>query len=324
MRRRSVVLGIDCGGTSTQSAVVDVTGRVLALGSGGPSNPLSVGVEMAKQAVMEAVQTAVPDEHASWDIEAVHVGAADEDFTPESPHLAFLKQYGPVSVSSDVLTAWAGAGLTQPGAVLVAGTGSIAAAVDAQGRMVRFGGWGHLLGDEGSAYWIGIQAIRCLVGQWQMDQRSGFLVKQLAQHMGWTSVDDVWPWVYQDTRVETSRREIASLASLVDAAAVQGDEDARSILEQAAVHLAALAGSVLDHCPEQRLWYCGGVFRSPFLLIRFLKAVQEQYPAAEVLPQAFGGHIGAALLAWRQVGLSADSNFCGVLDQSMKEMEPHG
>ncbi len=314
---KGVVLGIDCGGTSTQCVILDDTGRIVAQGQAGPSNPLSVGVPLAEAAVKDAVEQGLRDLPEEVAVLGVHVGAADEDFSAASPHLAFLQHYGKVTLSSDVLTAWAGASLLQPGAVLVAGTGSIAAAVDEHLNMKRFGGWGHILGDEGSAYWIGLQAIRCLLQRWERQEKLYGLPGRVAESMNWQDPNDVWPWVYQPI---LPRQEIASLAALVDTAANEGDGEGQAILDLAAQQLASLACQVLKVIDSQQLWYSGGVFHSHYLRKAFAEGIRVFYPAAEISAPRSSGAVGAALLAWNDHGGVLDSNFVSVLRRSIEEV----
>ncbi|MDB4893831.1 MAG: hypothetical protein JWN15_93, partial [Firmicutes bacterium] len=158
-----IVLGIDGGGTKTRCLAADGAGCILGEGLAGPSNYQVLGMDGAVAAVMAAVAEALGVAGADLaDVEAVCAGLAGvgrpEDHAVMTAALPFA---APVKlrVVPDAHIALAGALGGQPGAVVISGTGSIAYGIDAGGRTARAGGWGWLLGDEGSGSDIGKRAI---------------------------------------------------------------------------------------------------------------------------------------------------------------------
>ncbi len=134
---------------------------------------------------------------------------------------------GPVTVVGDVVTAFAAGSPATSGAVLIAGTGAIAAAVHA-GAVVRTAdGLGWLLGDEGSGRWLGLQAVRVAVRNW-----SAPLAGQIAARAGVTSADEMVYWAQA-----LPWEEIGALAPLVCSAARAGDAHASAIVAEAVTHL---------------------------------------------------------------------------------------
>lgn len=133
----------------------------------------------------------------------------------------------------------------RPGIVLISGTGSIAYGRNSQGRAARAGGWGPLLGDEGSSFWIGAEGLRR--GLW-----SG--------------------------RTPRSVRETASLAPKVFSLAQKGNPKARRIALEGARQLRALAEKVRkelslpENCPVR---LHGGTFQNPY----FLRLIKREIPA---------------------------------------------
>ena len=212
-------------------------GALLGAGKGGPANPLSVGEDAAAQAIPEAVQ-ASPAGLAPQRVAAVHVGSADEALDPTAPYLTYLRCFPKVTVSSDVYAAWAGAGPLQPGTIVAVGTGSMALAVTVDGRQMRRGGWGYLLGDEGSAYSIGIAALRSP----RPSGSRGFWITPSCCSFSSTSRPGPWRSCGSGcTGKKMPRAEIAGLSRAVDQWAAQGSTPAKTILARAGEEIEGLA-----------------------------------------------------------------------------------
>jgi N-acetylglucosamine kinase-like BadF-type ATPase len=183
------------------------------------------------------------------------------------------------------------------GIVILAGTGSIAYGLDASGRSARAGGYGYLLADEGSGYWLGQEALRAVVKSSDGRGPKTELVERVLGSLGIASVDELLPLVYEQ---EMPKYKIAALASLVEAARAAGDAVAGRIIEGAASELALGARSVgrqLDLGQQPfPVVLAGGVFRAcptlPALLQQRLEMPLAQLRRLEVEPA-----MGAVALA---------------------------
>src|SRR6202171_32214 len=153
--RARFVMGIDGGATKTLAAVLDLEDHALHLAQRGPSNQDSVGTELAVGALLEAAAEAL--ERAGTP--QGELGAAVRGGTSTATHVRPARAEAGVVVN-DVVGAWATATGAGPGIGVIAGTGSNVLGVGADGRAWRAGGWGHLLEEEGSGYWLGIQSIK--------------------------------------------------------------------------------------------------------------------------------------------------------------------
>ncbi|GID70799.1 N-acetylglucosamine kinase [Actinoplanes cyaneus] len=222
-----LVVGVDAGGTASTAVVATTGGTVVGRGRSGPGNPLTAGAGNAAAAVAAAVESAL-GEHSPALVRAATLGIAGPATAAQfAPALAALGVTGPVTVVGDVVTAFAAGSPATSGAVLIAGTGAIAAAVHA-GAVVRTAdGLGWLLGDEGSGRWLGLQAVRVAVRDW-----SAPLAAQIAARAGVTSADDLVYWAQA-----LPWEQIGALAPLVCAAARGGDTHASAIVGQAVSHL---------------------------------------------------------------------------------------
>jgi N-acetylglucosamine kinase-like BadF-type ATPase len=126
------------------------------------------------------------------------------------------------------------------GLAVVAGTGSIAHGLTPDGRTARAGGWGHLLGDEGSAYWLAVAGLRAVAAAADGDGPQTCLTPRLLGALGLTEPQDLIPTVYADGY---DRAALAALAPLVLSAAAE-DAVAAEIVDGATRALAGAAAAV--------------------------------------------------------------------------------
>jgi len=157
------IVGVDGGGTRTRARLTNFDGGMLGYGEAGPSG-LGQGVDQALANTAEAIarafqaaQLAPPASHLC----AVGMGLAGTGIGVRAAE--FVRRahgYGMFRLDSDAYTALLGAHLGQPGAIVIAGTGSIGLARHADGRRVCVGGWGFPAGDEGAGAWLGSHALR--------------------------------------------------------------------------------------------------------------------------------------------------------------------
>ena len=159
------LLGVDGGGTSTEAWLAEPGGRVLGRGKAGPSNAKAVGLPAARQALDAAIRAAFDDAQVTpAPVDVACLGLAGFDRPDDRRLLAgwaeeahwatrlVLANDGDLVVAAGTPEGW--------GIGVIAGTGSIAVGRTADGRTARAGGWGHLIGDEGSAYAVVLDALR--------------------------------------------------------------------------------------------------------------------------------------------------------------------
>ena len=256
------VVGIDSGGTKTVGLLADEHGKVLAKARGGGAN-LVIHGELSVEKVLYQV---IEDLESPGPIDAICLGMAGVDRDEEKELIrGLLRRLGlrkTVRIVNDALIALVAGAPEGIGIVISAGTGSIAYGVDPNGETARSGGWGYLLGDEGSAFWLGHAAVR--QGIRAVDGRgpATTLFERISQRLELDVPDGLVMWFYDQ---ELSRDRVAKLASLVEEAADDGDVAANSLLDQAAQHLARAARAVdrkLTFTESYPLVLAGGVFRA--------------------------------------------------------------
>jgi N-acetylglucosamine kinase-like BadF-type ATPase len=304
-----VFIGIDLGGSGTRAALVAADGSVLATGRGPSGLPGGAATRPAagRRHLARALDAALAPIAARAGREACVVFAGTRGLSVagrrESLQLELTTRFpgADVQVANDALIGlWAGlAG--QPGVAVVAGAGSIALARNDEGIEGRAGGWGYLLGDEGSGYWIGRQAVASYLRSLEGREAPDTLAEQLATTIKRRSVVEVLGWLYTG---HDQVARLAGLAPLVSRAADQGDPSAVSILERAGGALAELAVVAARQVwpaalPEGMRVVClGGVWAAGGSLdASFAAALSRLAPAARRLAQRLPPVGGAVLLA---------------------------
>ncbi len=299
------VVGIDGGGTRTRAAIMDRERRVLGQGEGGPSNIDDVGEAAARDNIADAVD-------AARDRAGLPRGAFDAAFLGmagvTSDHdravirrIALTLSLAPqerIGVDHDCRIALAGGLSGRPGIVLITGTGSSCYGRTADGAHWMTGGRGHLVSDEGSGYWYGLQSIRAAVRHYDGRGPQTVLHDQVLDALAITDIDGLMHRLYV---IGVSRAEIASLAPLTIAAAEAGDYAALAMIEVGARELAECVAAAavrlgFDSGPSE-LALTGGLSRAEVLRQPLIAAVRAHLPECTPILGEQPPVVGAALLA---------------------------
>jgi N-acetylglucosamine kinase-like BadF-type ATPase len=239
------VLGLDGGGTKTECVLMDEAGLVRAEGRSGPSNPMRVGFGGALAAVCEAGRTAIQNAKISpGDISVVCAGLAGTA-QPESQRKMkkllgeeFPGQLVYVCTDLDLTLEATGEGRA---IVLLAGTGSAAVGRDLSGQVIRVGGHGPLLGDEGSAYDVGRRAAITALRAADRGEADSPLAARILREFRATDWEELQLRVYR-----VPDEVFPRIFPMVTAAADEGDSQARALLQDAAVELADLVEDLME------------------------------------------------------------------------------
>ncbi len=284
------VMGIDGGGSGVRVVITDEALNVLASAEGGSANPNSAGCEAAAQTIQAAMRTALAQ--SPGEIAAVGVGIAGtitlKDWVRET--VAAVLPDASIRVASDFEVALIGANGERRGVLILAGTGSVAFGINAAGETAQVGGWGYLLGDEGSGYMLGLKALQAVVRAADGRDQATTLTEAVLRTLGMTSAPELIQWVYTPGRT----REIAGLAPLV--LADENDPVALAIIMESVAELTLMAHTVVRRLQLESPAYAfaGGLLREE-------NAVSKGLCAALGLPSLPQPRhppvIGAALLA---------------------------
>jgi N-acetylglucosamine kinase-like BadF-type ATPase len=280
------VLGIDAGGTKTVCFLADQSGRILSEGRGPGANLQASGELEVEKVLHRVIETAMGDQDAQPS--AVCLGMAGVDREDDADLVrAIMRRISPgrrVLVVNDALIALAAGVGSGPGIVIISGTGSIAYGRNRAGVAARTGGWGHVIGDEGSGYWIGRRALAAVVRQVDGRGPETQLTADVLAHFG---VPDAAGLVHIVYNRDVPRRNVATLGPIVQKAHEQGDAVATQILEEAAEELSLAARSAATRLDmrgdEFPFVLAGGAFRVvPWLVTELTRRLVEIAPRSEV------------------------------------------
>lgn len=309
MASKQVLLGLDGGGTHTRCLVAELSGKVLSEGRGGPSNYMSVGRERAGEGLRAAISSALEAAgRSAGDVAAACLGLAGagrpEDQAVIRSLLTFLEP-APIQIVSDGRIALAGAFDGGPGVIVIAGTGSSVFGLGPTGELLRAGGWGWLLGDEGSGYFLGRSALAAALSAQDETGPPTELGSRICRAWSIDRLEQALQRVYGD--LHAAKAELAALAPVVFEAAAAGDLVAGGLLAQAGRDLAVQAASVLRRlgmtAMDERgnppgVALTGGVL-SPGsqVALAFERNLAQQVPAARVVDCLGSPAEGAVRLA---------------------------
>ncbi len=299
------MLGVDGGGTKTTGLLADGTGTVLARGRGNGSNQNVFGIDIVALNLAELIAgLAKTAARPVADIGSAVLGLAgagserDRQVLTDAIHARF-RMMGlppvPISIQSDGRVALEGAFNGGPGVVAVAGTGSVVMGKSPAGETISIGGWGRVIGDEGSGYRIGLEAIKAVSREIDGRGEAGRLRMVLSSRFGLATRERIIAAVYRE------KFDIPSIAPAVLEAAESSDAVALDILSRASGALALQVVAAIDRLGMRGgagVVMIGGLIDHGSIYSRMLEAeIRKSVPAAHIDPPMNGPAHGALLLA---------------------------
>ena len=295
------VIGIDAGGTKTVCLLADERGEIVGESRGPGANLHTAGEGVVEKVLEEVMAAAIGDRGITPAAICLGIAGVDREDEERTVHAVMRRigQRSRVVVVNDALIALVAGAKDEAGIVIIAGTGSIAYGRNRQGEANRAGGWGHMIGDEGSGYWIGREALAAVMRA--RDGRGPLtgLTFDVLAHFNISDVSRLPRIVYDR---EQPRMSVAAIGPLVQRASDDGDAVARRILERAADELSLAARSVatrLEMRGDAFVFYlAGGVFRVvPWLAEELPRRLIEVAPRCQVQILDEEPAVGAVWLA---------------------------
>jgi N-acetylglucosamine kinase-like BadF-type ATPase len=308
---RDLVISVDGGGTHTTAIAVDRAGQILGRGTGGPANHVLAPIEVVKASLRDAVGGAIETAAAQpSDVVLIAGDTAGIGYLREGADyvegiIAGFFPDIPVYLVGDMVAGFFGALSGGWGVVATAGTGSSIYGRTEQGEGLQSGGWGHILGDEGSAYDIVVGGLRAAARAYDGRGAPTTLTDAFPKHFGLPDMIGVAITIYVDKAM--TRDRIAEAARVVTQEACGGDAAARSIMEGAGRELAlgvtTVAGKLGLTGKGMEVSWSGSVFLAGDVIIApFSEAILRQYPAAHVKPPIMPAVGGGVRIACEQLG----------------------
>ena len=280
------VIGIDGGGTKSRILAVDLNRNILGSGMGGSTNLAS----NPKEDVFQSLKNTVVDLLNKTGLKlsdclSLCIGSAglDSNFLIESMKeiIITIGINCPIIVVNDSLLVLEAALGGKQGIVIISGTGSIAYGKDEKGNTIRCGGWGHILDDVGSAYWIAKEAFRCSMRYYDGRGEKTLLEEKLKSAMNITDMSECIQKVYN----EFNKSDLAAFPVYVDECAVLKDNVSLDIIKRAANELYLLTDTVLKKLKinTKEIFVSGGtIMNSNVLFGNFCDIIEKKIPAVEV------------------------------------------
>lgn len=316
-----LVLGVDGGQSTTRALIADVDGNLLGIGVGGAANHIHEpgGPERLRQSLRKALDSALQSASLSADTRFV---VALCGMTGGGPLVQEICQQeipaDIVTVVHDTRTALYCVTQGKPGAVVIAGTGSVAYAMDGTGRSASVGGWGYLMGDEGSAYWIALQALNACTRAEDGRIPSTWLKRALLTHFNVDSLRTLHHLVYSG---QLSRGDIAAVAKVVSDAARLGERMSIRILTSAGRELGLMAVAAMRKVEMQYdrvgVGIVGGVAGAAKPLHEAFRERLYRSTLATVVKPRFPMVVAAVCMALGQAGVPEDEPLWQHLEQQM-------
>lgn len=308
MSLKACVIGIDGGGTKTHLLCTSLEGDVLAEVYGGSSNLCSNSYEAVRENFSELFEKMNEAIGEAVEILGVCLGTAGliavgakEQLTEI---LTSLTKAPFIEVVGDMETALVANIEDEAGVLIISGTGAIGYGMDLNHHTYRSGGWGHIVGDEGSAYWIAMQGLRYALKGFDGRGSETALYEAFKTELGVESHQALISMIYQ---ADFNKMKMASLSRMVAEVANQGDAVAQLVLKEAGCELAQLAISVIEKLTLNQLdvfkIVCAGsvLVNNDLVRSEFNGKIKVEYPQAQVMLIEKVAAWGAVKLAFKGV-----------------------
>jgi N-acetylglucosamine kinase-like BadF-type ATPase len=304
---KKYLIGLDGGGTKTKCVVTDFQFNKLYECVGGASNFLIIGTEKVSETIFSLIKESVDNLKINYyEISAVLIGTTGAGRIEDANKLKndfteFTKSKGielKFFVESDARIALEGAFSGKPGSLLIAGTGSIIFGKDKSGNIYRVGGFGKLIGDEGSGLVIGRKGLQAVSkffdGRIDKTLLADFLKNEFNISDGASLISAIY----------RNNFDIASFAPNVIQAAQQNDFEALKICEDETDELILHVKAMYNLLNERimKLSLVGGIISTDnFYSNLFKKKLNEQLPFVEIVNPENPPEIGAVILAKEKI-----------------------
>lgn len=273
-------LGVDGGGTKTAFMLIDEQGKVRGFVRKPGSNYLQLTTDELRKILADGILTLC--KQADIEIKDICYSFLGLPVYGEIEEVTLFLEATVTEIlgndqftcSNDVEVGWAGSLACQPGINLVGGTGAIGFGRDEQGNCARASGWDFFLGDEGSAYWLGKKALALFTKEADGREKKTYLYDLFREKFKLKNDLDLISVIHDSLQIK--REKIAQLALVLYEAALNGDEKAIQIYEEAAFEYSLTVNAILDKLdfPKKEhilISYSGGVFQAGSLILEPLK-----------------------------------------------------
>lgn len=300
MENTKFYLGVDGGGSKTTAVVFNEKGEFICKACGESINYYSVGMENARKAMADIINAL---SQKSFDCAVIGMSALNERASDEETEnfCGGIIESKKIIMDSDLYVALEAMDESGECAVVISGTGSMAIRRNADGKISHAGGWGYILGDEGSGYSIGLSGIKSAI---RASENCGEKTALTDECLKYFSIDNIYDLIdlYYDKTV--SRKVTAAFAKNVIALAESGDKAADSIIRNEAKLLSETVIALLSDAQKTipvGLW--GGIFQHNKYFCDIFAAHLKENDFSNVKLISFTPEVGAIFACYRSEGL---------------------
>ena len=290
------IIGVDGGGTKTEAAAYDLEGNLIGKGMSGFGN-LLINERRAISNIMAAInqcQKALKRNDCVY----LYLGLAGIGGVGDTRKIegSLRQAYNiPFTIVNDGIIAHAGLLKGGNGILTISGTGSVSIGRYNE-RIILAGGWGHLLGDMGSGFWIAIEAFKRMTVEEDYQLSYSPLTMKILDKLGYKQITDIKKFVYT-----SSKGEIASIVPIVVEQAESGEEEAMQILYEAGRYLADTTLASFHQLPYSqnvKIAVKGSILtRIPIVQNSFIDKIKEKLPEAQFILNDVSSTLGCYYLA---------------------------
>jgi N-acetylglucosamine kinase-like BadF-type ATPase len=298
------LIGFDCGATKTDCALADINGKIHYTTTGGAANYLVTGADGTSKIILTLLNDCIRKfNNDSSDIENIVIGAAGAGRKEDADKLKHLLletlsregvKLKSLTVVSDAQIALKGAFPNEAGCILIAGTGSIIYGKDEKGNIYRAGGFGRLLGDEGSGYSIGKKGLQAAAKYFDGRGDKTLIVKLIEEKYSINTSDKLITKVYKENF------DIASIAEVVIIAAENEDLIAHHILHEEVEELIHHISTMMKKVDtiDLRVSFAGSLISNNNIYSDMLRdKIKTSLPSVKLVTPKYSPIEGAILLA---------------------------
>jgi N-acetylglucosamine kinase-like BadF-type ATPase len=301
-------IGIDGGGTKTTCVIGDETGKIQATAAGKSGNIQSKPVDEVKDVVLQLIDDVTAQTETTPDqIQSIYLSMAGCGQPSDKKRVfealrPFIADPVRLFVETDVVGALAAGTWGEPGIVLIAGTGSIAYTYTSSSEINRVGGWGYLLGDEGSGFDIGRKGLSAVLQQFDGRGEDTMLTGLVMEKLNLANPGELISFVYGRDNVKEG---IADLSKLVFTAAKNDDPVAIQIIDEAISELIRLVetNQRVGETKKLPLVISGGLFSDEFFKRRFTIKLRDKLGDLSIIQPAVSPTVGAYMMSLRASGV---------------------
>lgn len=294
------IIGVDGGGTKTEAVSYDLDGNKISEGKSGYGN-LLINEKQAIINIIQAIkQCSIPLQNEECLFICLGLAGYGGVEDPQNIESELKKTFGtPFIIGNDGMIAHAALLKGKDGVLTISGTGSVSIGVH-NGNEKMAGGWGHILGDEGSGYWIALQAFMNMTKEEDEGIPYSHLTRVVLTELGYCSVTELKKFIYSATKAE-----ISAFVPYIVQQAESGDEFSENVLIQAGSHLASSTLTVcqkLNYRKNVTVAIKGSVLTNiPMVQNSFIKQVKSALPEATFILEDVSSTLGCYYLSMKYI-----------------------